>query len=556
MINIIPLNVFLFEEALPLKLAKEYVRYGEGRSPLTNAKMDVVFNNKQRLYLPIVKKVKSTVEPKIKEFLASIGYEIKDYIGNSAFKSDNPRREGRIGKLLSQNGRADLQNLFLQDPIRALATQQAEYSVVISRHPYDVAGMSCGTGREPWHSSCLNLKRPDGSVGMNAHYVPKEIKNGTLTAYYIKSSDKNINKPLGRVNIKPYKKEEELNQKDKQKCYFPDTRVYGNFPPDALLALKEWIISWQGDLTGDFYKWKGCYDYDGTAYHIRVSSNMDIKQIESTKGNRNVDNFNIVNDVDGEVVEGCPDGEIGDLLWLGRTRLFDDYVNRYSDGVVDYNYRVTMERIDDNCTPIVRDSYINYNLENFTLDYTLPTIPLIDGSWGIRRGGNEGEPTIYINSIDGLFFKSAGIKDFMKFYNPDHSLSITGSLVFQNCNFKASDLPDPSKIFKNVDLLDEGWSERVMNRRVMGGALLVYLILTGEIDVLIDGGDIINVYNILVILYELCRLYQPDHPLVLNIRIVNIELTNKKNLQILEQYIETKQMFFAHRVRITKDWDK
>ena len=554
--NILPLNNFLLEEALPLNLAKKYVKMGEERNPATTAKMDVVFNKKQRLYLPVQKKVKSKIEPQIKEFLASIGYEIKSYVGNLAFKSDNPRREGRIGKLLSQNNRPDLQDLFLKDPTRELATKQAEYSVVVSRHPYDIAGMSCGTGREPWHSSCLNLKRPDGSVGMNAHYVPKEIKNGTLTAYYIRTEDKNINKPLGRVNIKPYKKEEELDQKDKQKCYFPDTRVYGSFPPDAILALKEWILSWQGDLTGDFYKWKGCYDYDGTAYHIRVSNGMSIQQIEGTRGNRNVNNFTIVNDVvnngnnNGE--NDCPEGELEDILEMGRTIDFHQYIAHYSDygHNMDYNFHVNVERIDDNCTPLTHGSYLHYNnVTNLTLDYTREQPPLIDGSWGVRQ--NNGEPEILLNSVRGLTFKEAGIKDFMSFYNGSNNLQLFGSLVFENCNFKARDLPNSSIGGIYPDILEEGWSFEDEDLDLVDHAELKAIKLNGNMSILIAGGDIINTLNILNIIQS---LYLGRGPIRLDISIIQIDTRDKTLLERLEFEMESTNRWSSGRITITKDW--
>ena len=415
--NILPLNNFLLEEALPLNLAKKYVKMGEERNPATTAKMDVVFNKKQRLYLPVQKKVKSKIEPQIKEFLASIGYEIKNYVGNLAFKSDNPRREGRIGKLLFQNGRADLQDLFLKDPTRELATKQAEYSVVVSRHPYDIAGTSAGTGREAWHSSCLNI-----NGGCNSHYIPAEIKNGTLVAYYIRTEDKNINKPLGRVNIKPYKKEEELDQKDKQKCYFPDSRVYGSFPPDAILALKEWIISWQGDLTGDFYKWKGCYNYDGTAYLISVGSNMNISQIEATKGDNNVDNFDIVNDLEEEEPPHFRPGHAYDQS--DDVSNFWDYFSGRSSEVSVYDYNLEPEYLGDgNWT--IDNGYIHFNVVNLVLDAETAE----DISWGMDE-----YISCSIKYVENLTFKGYNFDAMMDFYS-DTTLRVSDTLSFIDCDF-------------------------------------------------------------------------------------------------------------------------
>ncbi len=274
------INQVLNEEALPLKLAKEYTAMGSKRSPLVQTKLDTIMGNKKRIYLPIIEEVESPVQTEIGWFLSSVGYTIADYIQGSAFQNDNPKRQVRIGKLLSQNKKTELLQKFNMDPIRQLAGQgsKTQYSVVISQHPYDIAGMSCGTGREAWHSSCLNA-----ISGANRRYLPGEIQRGTLVAYLIKSEDTNIEKPLGRVNIKPYC--------DNSGCvssmyWFPDTRLYGNFSPAAMMALKEWIVSWQGVKTGEFFKTEGCYNYSGTAYVIDVSEDGDSFIVEDAYDTR------------------------------------------------------------------------------------------------------------------------------------------------------------------------------------------------------------------------------------------------------------------------------
>jgi hypothetical protein len=44
----------------------------------------------------------SEIEKEVEDFLSSLGYIIKDYKRGIAFKMDNPRREFRIGKLLTK----------------------------------------------------------------------------------------------------------------------------------------------------------------------------------------------------------------------------------------------------------------------------------------------------------------------------------------------------------------------------------------------------------------------------------------------------------------------
>jgi hypothetical protein len=461
--NLIPLNNFLLEEALPLNTAKRYVKMGLERNPVTTAKMDVIFNNKQRLYLPVGKKVKSTIEPQIKEFLSSIGYGIKDYIGNLAFKLDNPKREVKIGKLLSQNGKEDLRNLFLGDPIRELATQQAEYSIVVCRHPYDLAGMSAGTGRESWHSSCLNI-----NGGCNSHYVPKEIKNGTLTVYYIRTEDKNINKPLGRVNVKPYKKEEELDQKDKQKCYFPDTRVYGSFPPDAILALKEWIISWQGDLTGDFYKWKGCYDYAGTAYHISVYSGMRIEEIETEEGT-------YVDEEEYDPWDDAPEYGTGDVYdQFYEVADFRNYLDEHSDGYSIVEYEINPEYLDGDWY-VSSDGYISFDAVGLILEP--------DFCWINNDDGFEAR----LVEVRNLTFNEFDFSDFKSFFPTNRWVSdcqVSHDLTFKNCEFGKGAAYDGGDF---IDMLDNIRNFRSLNLR-------------GINSVYIEGGDDINALKILTII--------------------------------------------------------
>jgi hypothetical protein len=65
--------------------------------------------------------------------------------------------------------------IFVEDPLRA-ATEQPRYLAVLSRHPYDIAGMS--TGRS-W-TSCTNL-----SSGVMKKHIPNYIKYGFLVLYML-----------------------------------------------------------------------------------------------------------------------------------------------------------------------------------------------------------------------------------------------------------------------------------------------------------------------------------------------------------------------------------
>lgn len=93
----------------------------------------------------------------------------------------------------------EIYNKF-SDQYRMMQKEQT-YELVISRHPYDVAGMSTDRG---W-KSCMELPNESNkSGGCYFSFVRKDVEKGTLVCYLIKSTDKNIEHPIGRINIKPY----------------------------------------------------------------------------------------------------------------------------------------------------------------------------------------------------------------------------------------------------------------------------------------------------------------------------------------------------------------
>lgn len=258
-----PIDKFLNEEALPLNMAKEVTKYGNYRSPELKERLNQIMDNQHRVYIPVGDyNVSNQTHTKITNFLKTLGYEIKDYKLGLAYKTDNPKREIKIGKVLQKENRDDLINLFMKDPSRTLAKKSTPFSIVVCQHPYDVAGMSYGSGRESWcDSSCLNF-----STGGNRKYVPIEIEKGTLVVYLIKSEDRNINNPIGRVNVKPYYHENNIDDDYDSWIWVPDIRTYGSFSQDALKTLIDWCYSWQKDIIeeGRYFKVDGLYTDGGS----------------------------------------------------------------------------------------------------------------------------------------------------------------------------------------------------------------------------------------------------------------------------------------------------
>lgn len=145
----------------------------------------------RRIYIDYGQKdMKKPIEPPkaIDEFLKAKGFRLEDYREGIAF--DKHDRAVRLGKALKD---PSLKRMFDNDPRRQA---RSKYSIVISNHPYDIAGMS--TGRTGWHS-CMTL-----GTGSNQHYVPQEIAAGSLIAYLIGEKDRNVERPVARVLLKPF----------------------------------------------------------------------------------------------------------------------------------------------------------------------------------------------------------------------------------------------------------------------------------------------------------------------------------------------------------------
>ena len=147
-----------------------------------------------------------------------------------------------------------------------------ECQVVISRDPYDIAGMS--TDRR-W-TSCMELKnenknydersRNQNQGGQFRYYVKNDLIEGSLIAYLIDKDDREIEEPYARVLIKPY-----INRQGDQIFLSPEARVYKDDTLiDSVLADKflaivdDWTREQQKDLKGKFYANPNLY-YDGKA---------------------------------------------------------------------------------------------------------------------------------------------------------------------------------------------------------------------------------------------------------------------------------------------------
>jgi hypothetical protein len=223
------LNEIFLIEAIPMSLARPYIKKGQEVN-YKSLYPELFTTGKDRVYFDFQPSDESTgnVFPKIQDYLSKKKFKIIDYKQGIA-QEDKPPEEKeitdpqtkekkkvkvqpqkiRIGVLLKDN--PELQKEYNDDEIRG-GSKTKQYSIVISRHPYDIAGMSTNRG---W-TSCMNLKG-----GCNVHKVIKDVEHGSLIAYLINANDKNIQNPLSRILLKPHYKE-----KSQSKMLKPDT-TYG-----------------------------------------------------------------------------------------------------------------------------------------------------------------------------------------------------------------------------------------------------------------------------------------------------------------------------------------
>lgn len=216
--------------------------------------------NKKRLYIPAddvdFSKMTSFVKLEIEKFFEEQSapgaeYKITDYIGNRML-APKQRNEQKIGKILKKLGATDLAKNYEGDPLKdgAKLLQMKKY-IVLSNHPYDVAGMS--TDRS-W-KSCMDLNQ-DGSQKVKTHHtvveededgdmikfkeaeykhinpaeiaanqIEKDVMAGTIVAYLITENDMNIERPLARILLKPYQMVTENDPKPI--IFFPEQTIYG-----------------------------------------------------------------------------------------------------------------------------------------------------------------------------------------------------------------------------------------------------------------------------------------------------------------------------------------
>lgn len=224
------LNDYL-QEALKPSEYRPYVKNWD------KSKYKKKFGGKYRIYLELEKTEEDKrINPYVAYALSSIGYEIENYAAGLC-KKRGGKNPVRIGKVLQQNGDFDILKIFNNDPIRS-GSKKNDTMVVISRHPYDIVGMSTHRG---W-TSCMDLH------SKFSQWTGLEVEKGVLVAYLIKKDDTNITNPIGRIAIKPF-----FNDKNpKDVLLIPEKEVYGTNKRGFRETVVKWLDSFQSKKVGNF----------------------------------------------------------------------------------------------------------------------------------------------------------------------------------------------------------------------------------------------------------------------------------------------------------------
>lgn len=222
------------QEKIPLSISKHYVK------DWNKSRLSDWFDNKYRIYLPLKQEesllasLKSDLEKDIELAISHTQFKIKDYKSGVAIDTKN-NRDIKLGKVLQRIDPKLLQQFSSAED--RMGTKMQKLEVVISRHPYDIAGQSYDRG---W-TSCKDL-----SGGNNSKFISSEV-HSTLIAYLIYDNDKNIQKPIARILLNQF-----LDERGNV-VYIPQISIYGTpgkWETAFIKTVDDWLESKQGRPTG------------------------------------------------------------------------------------------------------------------------------------------------------------------------------------------------------------------------------------------------------------------------------------------------------------------
>lgn len=297
-------------EAIPLPEVVKHKMSRKNSGAYTKNAIVQVFGNKDRLVLPFdfdinrdyesIKNDPDSTFYKISEFLDHYNFyikDIKDYVDGICYKK-NDKNVYKIGKILTELG-DDIEMTtkkggkikttqevedYKEDPIKNIKNEN--FVVVISRHPYDIYGMS--TDRS-W-TSCMNMG--DGSMKCA---MKKDVKYGSIIMYLVPESELKQNgkialkKPLSRILLRPIVNPQKELAYSRGPLYGAKIEKFKEFANDWVLKNFNSKIK---NKKGFVYA-KGLYDNDYSEYpNIDRSNNLEDKVVEyKAKGMESTSKF-------------------------------------------------------------------------------------------------------------------------------------------------------------------------------------------------------------------------------------------------------------------------
>ena len=172
--------------------------------------------NHYRIYLPLKGEtldMKAGPEKELTEYLASAGYEVLDYVkGTCRFK--DAKNPSKIGQVLTKLGAKDneakrLMKAFVEDDNRKAGSKD-QLMVVISRHPYDIAGAD--TDRD-W-TNCMTMAHGTSERVTKKH---DEVERLRRELRQVKQDWQTLEQEIDEIKLGKSKIDRFVPQVDKEK---------------------------------------------------------------------------------------------------------------------------------------------------------------------------------------------------------------------------------------------------------------------------------------------------------------------------------------------------
>ena len=362
-------TLFLTLSAVPISKTRPYMKHFKRRYP-------EIFDRRKtkkirdRIYIPLKsggggEEIPHITAPKpIEDFIRSKGFEIESY---ALGKYLDGKRLKSISNLLKEE--PELLKLFVNDKRRsAVKRVAAGAQVVISRHPYDIIGMSFDRG---W-SSCMNL-----DDGINKHMVVEDVKHGSLVCYLIKTDDKNINSPISRILLKRfYEIGSNEDENDDEFILVPDGN-YGEAPASFRETVLKFAEEYNKKAPEGMYVIHSDLYKDGNDFAYWDGSSLN------TNGGENINDF---------AMTTANEKILDYLSSVGNVNII------YNGSAKEHHYKNLIEYMEDNGladTSFYEDFVSNCEYYKVLVDTNIPIDIIVDNFSGKIEDGELAENWLY-----------------------------------------------------------------------------------------------------------------------------------------------------------------